>query len=177
MPEAYELHEGRYIQEYVVSSAANAVLLQGNIVPAGKVWTILSACYFPSAAETKIIEYSVIARSSSRNAISIPVSILLDATMRLPLLTEGMELKIFPGESLYVARDSATAGSTMTLIVRFIEADLPFYAYEEPQKKVVKVSQKHGSVYRSGGGISEHGTPSSGHGTPGGGGGGGPEPV
>jgi len=176
--DAYDLHEARFIQCPLIQSGANATDVFSGPVPAGKVWTVLCANYYPSAAETKTIQIGILSGTGYFFPTRVPQSIALSATLFYPLLTEGMELKLYPGEKLGVYRDSATAGSTMGLIMRFIESDLPFYSYEEPQNKVVRQTFKRGSVYRaSGGGISEGGKTGTGIPDGGGGGRGGPKPV
>jgi uncharacterized membrane protein YgcG len=177
--DAYELHEARLIQERTSSSGAGDLQLDGASVPAGKVWTILSARYNPDVAETRTVHFRVVSSRAIAYTVTVPVAIALSTLILMPLVTEGMELKLFPGELLRCMRDAATAGSVMNLYIRLIESDLPFYAYREPLKPVVNQARKHGAVYRSSGGIStggSGGTPTSGHGAEGGGGGG-AEPV
>lgn len=178
MPEAYDLHEARFIQYAVHTSAADATSILASAVPAGKVRTYIGGGAYPSASETKVYHWAITANSgASLLPVTTPVSIALTSGRGLPLVTEGMEIKLYPGEQLIVYRDSATAGSTMTLILRFIESDLPFYAYEEPQNKIVKKLFQRGSVYRSSGGISERSAPGRVPGSEGSGGGGNPQPV
>ncbi len=170
--DAYELHEARFVQEYAATSAANGLTLDTPVVPAGKVRTIISASLGPSVNETQVVGFQIIGRSTYQHTVTVPVSIALTVAYMFPFLTEGMECKLFPGEKLRAFRGAATAGSTISLNVRFIESDLPFYSYEEPLNKVVKAGQKHGSQYRSSGGISIGGGGASGSGGPSGGGGG-----
>jgi hypothetical protein len=152
--DAYELHEGRFLQEGVFTSAADALYVTSGLVPAGKVWTILSATYNPSATETRTVQYVLAGRNNAQYAIRDPVAIALTTTMGFPCVTEGMELKLFPGEYLRVQRDVATAGSTMAMKMRWVETDLPYYSYDDPLNKVVKAAQRHGSAYRSSGAVS-----------------------
>ena len=178
MPEAYGLHDGRFVQEKSVQSAAVATQLQLAPVPADKVWTIIQGAYFPDIAETRTVQFLVITKSTWEYAISNPAAVALGPNIRLPVVTEGLELKLFPGDSLRIRRDAATALSTMIMGIRYIETDLPYYSYEEPLKKVVRVAQRRGSTYRSTGSISEAGgAPPSGHGGGGEGGGGEPQPY
>lgn len=177
MPEAYELHEARFVQEKVNTSAANGLTTNIGPVPAGKVWTLLAGYLMPSTAETKTVWF-VISGQSSSYPVTVPATIALSNVIPFPLLTDGMELKMYPGQQLRAYRDSATAGSTISMGIEFIESDLPYYAYEEPQNKVVRKVAQHGSVYRSSGAISPGGgggVGPGGHG--GGGGGGGSQPV
>lgn len=155
--DAYELHDGRFIQERAVTTGAAELVAPSAVVPDGKVWTILGAYVTCSANETKKYWFAINATGSGR---PIPVTRPVDAAIAnatyqyFPLVTEGLELRMYPGQYLCAFRDSATAGSTLTLVIRYIETDLPFYSYEEPQKKVVRSQAAHGSVYRSSGGIS-----------------------
>lgn len=176
--DAYDLHEGRFIQERVYNSAANAVYINSDPVPNGRVQTILSASVYPNAAETRTVHYSIFSRGGNYFPVTQPVAIALSTAIQLPLLTMGMELKLYPGDSLFAFRDVATLGSTMTLILRWIETDLPFYAYVEPLKKVVQTSRQHGQAFAQGRVSPASVPPSSGPGpVDHGGGGGGSEPV
>lgn len=176
--DAYELHEARLLQLTQATSAAGAVSVSIGPVPAGKIWTILHASYVCSHAETKSWYFSVY-RSTFPCAMAVtrPAALAVIATWPNPMLTEGLEIKLYPGEYLFVTRDSATAGSTMQIAARYIETDLPFYSYDEPQNKVMRSVQKHGSTYRASGAISPAGggVGPGGHGGPSGGGG--SEPV
>lgn len=135
MPDAYTITESRFVQQQTITSAAGDVSLVDYAVPAGKVWTILQAGYTPSAGETKVVQW-FIRRAGVNYPITLPTSIALTTITAWPAVTEGMELKLFPGEQLYVSRDSATAGSTMTLFKRYIETDLPLYEYVDPQEQL-----------------------------------------
>jgi len=175
--DAYEIHEARFLQVYIVASAAGAVqLAMSPVVPRGKIWTVFAASVWPSVVETRQVSFAIY-NGATAFGINIPQSLPLSPSIVLGMLAAGMEIKLFPGESLYAYRDSATAGSTMHSNLRFIETVLPYYSYEEPLKNVVKQAQRHGSVYRSSGAISTGGgLPPGGHGG-GEGGGGGPEPY
>lgn len=180
MPEGYELHEGRRVQELSNGSAANdLVIYLPAAVPAGKVWTVIALTYYPSVAETKYIVPTVRSLTTTEHAVRAVANTYASPTIRMGLINEGMELKLWPGDNIYVRRDSATAGSAMTIICRYIENDLPFYAYEEPLKKVVKKGLSHGIPFYRRGIISQAAGSSGGGGSEsnGGGGGGGGEPV
>jgi len=147
MPESYDLHDGRFLERKLKASAANATELNYYPVPANKVWTFLGASYVPSAAETRVVTWFILT-GGDYCMISRPVSILLGGWARFPLLEQGMELKLFPGEILGISRDVATAGSTMTIFARIIETDLPPYDYVEPQERKRITAAKH-SISRS----------------------------
>lgn len=155
MTDAWTIHEARFIQLSQVTSAANATTISSAAVPNGKVWTILAGGYYPDAPETRYIATNVATAGGSSYPIAYPVTLLLNTVARFPIVTEGMELKLFPGEYIYITRDVATAGSIMILQLRYVETDLPYYAYEEPLNKVVQTSQKHGSAYRAGAAVSQ----------------------
>lgn len=148
--DAYGLHEGRHIQEGYAVSAADATDLFWGPVPAGFIRTIIGAAYFPSATETRVVQFMIRRSSASDFPFRDPVSIALGAAVYYPALTEGMELKLYPGEYLRVVRAAATAGSTMSIRVRYIETELPFYSYEEPLKKVVQAARRHGTSFARG---------------------------
>jgi len=176
--DAYELHEARFIQSLIVTSAANALFVQSPVVPKGKIWTVLSAFITTSATETQDYWFAI------KDALGYPypVTKIEEFTVNSAIdryvgfLTEGMEIKIYPGERVAGYRDAATLNSNMSIFVRFIETDLPYYSYVEPQRKVVKQYLRHGSIYRGGGG-GGGGGPLPGGGPSGGGeGGGGGEP-
>jgi hypothetical protein len=131
----YEVQELRLVQEGTAGSAPNAVSLDSNIVPENKLWTVLCGAYFPSAAETRTVQWAKVSKNGIRPfAISVPVAIALSTTIFFPILAAGDEFVLLPGERLKVTRDIATAGSTMSLVFQFIESDLPLYTYIEPQE-------------------------------------------
>lgn len=151
MPDAYEIHEGRYVQFAVSQSAANAlVVLSTYGVPAGKIWTIIGAGYYPSVSETKTCAFGIY-----NDGRVYPVTLadswayIGNTNLALAALREGMELKLYPGDYLFVARDSATAGSVMNLNFRYIESDLPPYRYTDPQSQVVRRVAGHSGNLRS----------------------------
>jgi len=177
VPEAYELHEGRFLQELSVAAGVGGLTCALGPVPRGKIWTIIFGFLSPSVAETKTVWYQV-SNVSNSFPVTVPMSIALSLAMVYPLLTNGMELKLYQGQILRGYRDSATAGSNFYMGILYVETDLPYYSYDEPLKKIVKQAQAHGSVYRSSGGVSiGGGMPGGGHGGEGGGGGGGAEPY
>lgn len=176
--DAYLFHDARFITELVSVSAANALTVALGPVPIGKTWTVLSGRYTPSAAETQQVWWGLYSPSGVLYPVTQVVSIALSSVIPFSLVTEGMELKLFPKEYLTINRAVATAGSTMSVFARVIETDLPYYSYEDPQKKVVYQLRRHGSVYRSSGGISQSGGGGgTGPGSTQGGGGGGAEPY
>lgn len=172
-PEAYELFHGRYLSEALASSGADGLTAGVGPVPTGNVWTITAAELYPSVNETRIYHFSVKSRTANIFAISVPLSIALTSSRGLPLLSQGMELKLFPGESLMATRDAATAGSSMFIRARYIETVLPYFTHEEPLKKVIVRPQQHGQMFAGpgtggggGGGVSGGGGGRGGRGEP-----------
>lgn len=171
----YEPHEIRLVQERTNVSVANAENVNVGYpgVPAGKMWTVTSFGYRPSVAETQVIAIVKVTRSGGEVGIFNPLSLALNPATATPI-EQGMELTLFPGEYMIVYRGGHTVGSQMYVTMQFVESDIPYYAYTEPLGPVVRKAARHGSAYRSTGGISPGtgGTPpTTGHGTPGGGGG------
>ena len=175
--DAYGLHETRFIQTTVATSAANADEVWIGPCPVGKIRTILSGLYYPSVNETQVCTWMVLSHGQYF-PITVPVSVSLNPTL-LPPITEGLEVKIYGGEYIGCRRSSHTAASTMFIAIRFIETDMPYYSYEEPQRKVVKQYLRHVSSFRSVGGVAGGGPlPGGGHSGGGEGGGGGePQPY
>jgi uncharacterized membrane protein YgcG len=159
--DAYDLHEARLIQNRNSGvSAANALIASIGPVPAHKVWTICAALAYCSVAETKSYWFAIRSQDGNYYPITHPQDAVIDPVTQkwFPMLTEGMEIKLYPGESLSVLRASNTVGSTIAIYTRLIESDLPYYQYRDPQKKVFASTQRHGSVFRSTGGISQSGS-------------------
>lgn len=133
----YKLEEVRLVQLRTVSSAADAHLLTGPSVPAGKIWIVHSVYYAPSVAETQNVCFHKGLGPPSNYYMPIfnPLSLALDgATWQMATpLEQGMEIMLLPGEFLSVSRAAHTAGSTMTLSFQFTEIDLPLYTYDDPQ--------------------------------------------
>lgn len=144
MAEAYQVHDGQYISQAEYTSAANGLTALVGPVPVGKVWTILSARCSSDIAETQAYWFCIRARTGTYYPVTLPADFECDpATLKTyPLLREGMEIKLFPGESIVGARDAAAVGSTITTCIRYIETDMPLYRYEEPQKEKMRQSFK-----------------------------------
>ncbi len=178
--DAYELHDGRFIETVGVWSAANALVCEGTTCPEGRIRTLLQAWATCSVGETQDYWFSIKHRDSVYYPITAPQEFIVNGAINrtVPCLREGLEIKLFPGDKLCVHRDANTVGSTLGIYTRWIETDLPYYSYVEPQNKVMRSTMKHGSTFRSSGGISPSG---GGAGPPGpvGGGGhaGGSEPI
>lgn len=137
MPDAYEIHDAQFLQKLSGQSAVAGLscYLSNGIVPGGKVWTFLSAFINVDVAETRNFWFSILSQGHYF-PVTLPQSFALDpATQKYyPMLREGMEIKLFPGERLYAFRDVATAGSTMTIYSRVIETDLQYYVELDKHK-------------------------------------------
>lgn len=134
MPESFAAAEFRLVQERAEVSGANWLELAfTSLVPAGKIWTVIAFGYKPSVAETKTISIGKYTRSGAEMAIMNPVSLALNPMVCTPL-EQNAFIDLLPGEGLTVRRDSATAGSTMSVTMQYIEWDMPLYDYIEPQE-------------------------------------------
>ncbi|HOV76328.1 MAG TPA: hypothetical protein PK967_20440 [Candidatus Hydrogenedentes bacterium] len=177
MPDAYALGEGRFLQNANSLSGANALFASLGPVPRNRVWTILSALAYCSVAETQTYWFAIISLDTNRYPVTAPASasIAPAVTQWYPMLREGMELKLYPGESLYALRAAATAGSCIGLYIRYIDSQLPLYEEVEPQQQRKRISSVPSNIGR---GIVARTLPGSSPGSGGGGGGGGtPPPV
>lgn len=177
--DAYPLHEGRFIQVAYANSGANGLSIGLPAVPAGKIWTVLQGLILNDVAggETQYIWFGVGNDGVLYYPVTRPVQQLINPTtfMYFPLLTEGMELKLWPGDVLVARRAAATVGSTFSIYIRYIESDMPLYEYIEPQIKSRLLRSTIATMQRSGAGAVSRSLPP----RPGreGGGGGGVPPV
>jgi len=152
MPEGYDLHDGRFVQEQARVSIADALVVASGVVPEGKVWTILGGTYYPSVNENQYIFWSIYTRTTGTFVVTRTQQIACSAVCPQGLVTEGMELKLFPGDAICANRAAATAGSQMTMFIRFIETDLPPYDYIEPQERKRITAFKHSVARAASGG-------------------------
>lgn len=174
--DAYSLAEVRLVQRSATTGGVAALYVAGPATPANTIRTILAAGYQPSATETRIVQFQI-GGAGYNIPITAPLSWVYTAGTGsyFPMLTEGTEIKLFPGEYIVVNREAATAGSTMQLLVRFVDADLPLYHYEEPQVVKRQANLRSQFLRRIGGGGSGgsmSGAPGRGPVAPRGGGGG-----
>lgn len=136
MPDAYEIHDGAFLQQKTYTSAADALIATLGPVPGGRVWSILSAYINTSVSETQDFWFAL--TNYYNFPVTLPQEFTTDpATAKyFPMLREGMELKLFPNEYLKGYRDAATAGSTISLVIRYIETDLQYYVELDKQKNL-----------------------------------------
>lgn len=144
MPAWFELHEAQFVQDLYTTSAVAALTVDLQAVPKGKVWSILVAECHPSVSETRIFQFEKVTRSSWTYPLSVAVSLTASPTFRVPLLTQGQEITLYPGEVLRAKRDAATAGSTFLIQAQFVETDLPYYRYKEAQRGIAERRRQHG---------------------------------
>lgn len=132
--EYFEPSELRLVQERSNLSAADALLMPINptAVPDGKIWTVLAVGYRPSVAETQTVYFYKSTRAGNNVALLNPSSMNLNPAYAT-CIEQGMAIILLPGETLRVGRLVATAGSTMSGWMEFIETDMPLYDYTEPQ--------------------------------------------
>lgn len=174
MPDGYAITDAHFIQYIVNVSAANDHTVLAGPVPNGKIWTILSAVGFPSVNETQDYWFAIYKAGFTPFNVTFPsqIAFLAAEANGCPLVREGMELKLFPGEYLEFLRDAHTVGSTISIGVRYVESDMPLYEYIEPQlakrmnKMRSEVVQRAAAAGGSGGGGGGTGRPPGGGGMP-----------
>lgn len=129
----WKLAEARLVQVRSFTSAAAALFMDTDAVPAGKIWNVIGFRYMPSTNESQVVSFE------KQNTASAAYCMLLNPqTLNLypggaTFIEQGMEVMLLPGEYIRARRYAATAGSTMGLVMQFIEIDLPLYTYDEPQ--------------------------------------------
>lgn len=128
MPDAYQNHDGQFLQSRVATSSVAGLSAALGPVPVGKIWTILAAAGVGSTAETQTFWWAIVF-ASFPFPVSLPQSFSVAPAVNqsFPLLSEGNELKLFQGEYLNLYRAAATAGSTISIYARLIETDMEFY--------------------------------------------------
>lgn len=136
MPEAYQIHDAQFLQVASAISAADALFAAIGPVPTGKVWTLLSVLGYCSAAETQIYWSAIQSLDGNYYPITRPASFAIAPAVSqwFSALLEGMEIKLWPKESIRMHRAVATAGSTIGIYIRYIETDLDFYVELDKHK-------------------------------------------
>lgn len=139
------IDELRWQQLKTATSAADALYVQTDAVPNGKIWTVTALSYYASAAETRNLLWGKVSRvngfmaggpAAQRSVSAVP--------WENGFIDPADTVILFPGERLRVKRDVATAGSTMTIDYQIIESDEHFPQYVDPLKPVVK--RRRGSL-------------------------------
>lgn len=138
MPDGYELSDCRFVQYRAVVSAADAHYAGLDPVPTGKIWNVLSASISSSANDTQTYWFAIRGKDTIYYPVTKPASSTITPSLSefVPMLSEGMEIKLYPGEALYAYRLDHAVGSSIILYCRYIETDLPLYDYVEPQEKL-----------------------------------------
>src|SRR5512137_2996132 len=173
---AARLDEHKWLQTKTASSAADALLVQTDAVPAGKIWNVLALSYFASANETRNVRWGRVTRE---NGFLCGGAAAQRAVGPAPIETGFIDpcdtVVLYPGQRLRVYRDVATAGSTMTIDYILIESDAPYAQYVDPLRSVTR-KPRRSLIPRAygGGGGGESGGGGEGSAGSGFGGGGGP---
>lgn len=147
----YEPHELRQVQEAISTSPADQLYIGLGPVPAGKIWTILSAHCYPSANQTQLVWGAIQSRSTRSFAVTALTNNALGANVPQALIIAD-ELKLLPGEYFNAMRAVATAGSTWAIAMRYVESDLEYAAHKEILNPVVRSKIKRGGPIGGGGG-------------------------
>lgn len=152
----WHLEDARLRSHLTVTSAANAdTVYIGSYVPEGKVWIVHAVGYWPSVLETQTVSFAKYANGAISYGLLNPISVAIDPAKSqvLTCIEQGMELILFPGETIYVCRGNHTAGSTMTVRAEITEIDLPLYTYDDPQTVKRQVRAMSSIRSRLGGGL------------------------
>jgi len=130
----FEIHDLQYAQDYTITSAADALTVNGSATPRARIRAVFLGGYVPSVAETRTLQFSIINPAFGAYPLAPPATVALLALFRYTFVPIGYEIVLFPGEYLQARRDAATAGSTIQFYFRFVETDQPFYRWKEPQR-------------------------------------------
>lgn len=137
---AYRLDEGRFLYDKSIASTVAGITAfdAAFVVPAGRLWTLIFASVNVDAVETR--DFTLAVYNLSRGGLTHGVAMRNAAAGNapIPLLTEGTQLLLWPGDRPQVMRSAATAGSIMTGYFRVIESDLPPLTYIDPQKLIAE---------------------------------------
>jgi len=160
MTAPFDPAEYKFVQLMTATSAADALYVGLPEVPVNTLWTVRAATVRPSAAETRLFWFSVQGAGwPAAIPITWPTSLAAGTTNPSAAFTkEGMEFTLGPGERLYAHRDTATAGSTITLLAAIVVHDLPIYRYTEPlledrkKKQFADIIAGRGRFFRGRGG-------------------------
>lgn len=133
MGDAYRLDELRFIQEYSRDSAVAGTSIDCTdfVVPANTVRTILYMAYQVDVAEDRWISVKLL--GAVTHAIRGPFQYNGNNGSPCAVLEQGMEVRMLPGDRIRVDRSAATAGSTATVRVRYVDHFIPYQKNVEPQ--------------------------------------------
>lgn len=153
MPDAYEVYEGRFLAVAANTSGAAALTSPLAAVPSGRVYTYLTAYLSTDDAVARNYWFAIL-RGAYYFPITIPQSftVAFGVYQDFPMLREGMEIKLFPGEQLVALRSAAGAGTTLSIIARYIDSPLPIYEEYEPQVRRAQLKKRSTGQRSIGGG-------------------------
>lgn len=134
---AARFDELRFVEQQSVTSAANELYVQSGAVPSGKIWTVIAAHYYVSAGETRELHFGRVTRAGTFIAHTYFGSLAVTVDSRIPGVPATDPMILFPGERLQFQRVGFTAASTISLQWYFIQTDMPFMKYHEPQREIV----------------------------------------
>ena len=120
----FDFATARYIAEDVLTGAANGMSVDGNAVPAGRVWLVIAASCARSASLSRTFFWSKRTRTTQRIGLETGVT-AFDA---VDLVACGVcPLILFASESLRFTQTGAAPadGSQLTLRYTFIEIAVP----------------------------------------------------
>lgn len=158
MGDAYRLDELRFPQEYTKSSAVAGTSIDCTdfVVPANTVRTILYFSYQVDAAENRWL--SIMLLGAVTHAIRGPFNYDGNNGVPCAVLEQGMEIRMLPGDRIRVDRSAATAGSTATIRIRYVDHFIPFQKWVEPQDARKRMSPAYRAAREATSGISAPGT-------------------
>ncbi len=116
------IDEVRFIQEQTETSAAGATGITISLVPARRIRIIYAADVKPSVAETQ--DYACSLRTKAGNDITLQNDNNQDLTTAIGYALRRI-VTLYPGEQLVFFRGAATAGSTFSARVVFVELGVP----------------------------------------------------
>lgn len=133
--DAYRIDSLRFAAEYTGASAAAGVTKDCTdfVVPANTIRTILFMSYGCDVAESRSIIVKVIGASGITHAIRGAFTVDTNLGNPHAVLEQGNEVRLIPGDRLRFDRSAATAGSIMSLYVRYIDEVQPYQIYIDPQ--------------------------------------------
>lgn len=174
----YRADSLRFPQEFTQTSTIAATWMSTTawVVPANTIRTLVLVSYLCDIAENRYITFKIIGASGVTHCFRGPVAYDGNNGAPFAALEQGNEIHMLPGDYIRIDRSAATAGSYMTLYVRYIDHILPFQKHVDPYNTFRRRSPYLASTVGGGGeasGGGPAGGPDEGYSGPGGGG----EPV
>lgn len=130
--DAYRPEELRFVAEFSQASAVAGTSIDTTtfVVPSNTIRTILYASLSTDIGEARNGTFKIIGNGVVHAVRSWAWS--TNNGSPIAILQEGNEIRLLPGDRLRLDRDVATAGSTMTLYVRYIDTIMPFQTFQDP---------------------------------------------